>query len=286
MTPPTAPPQTLDLRAVAEGITRGPDGVWRTQHTRDVSYPEAHDLCAELEDTSYWFAHRNRCITAVMTRVAPAATPFVEIGAGNGVVAAAVAALGHEVVVVEPGERGIANAGRRGLPHRVCGTLEDARFRAGTFAAAGMFDVIEHVQDDVALLREVRRILAPGGVVVTTVPARRWLWSREDEDAGHFRRYDEASLTRALDAAGYDVVRLTGMFRPLVLPILLFRALPTRLGLARPPDADRARRQHGTQRGLVTRWIESRLRSEAAALAAGRTLRGGSSLLVVARART
>lgn len=284
MAPPTAPAHALDLGTVAQGLTRGADGVWRTGRVREVSYPDSHDLCAELEDQSYWFAHRNRCIVAVLERLAPGASPFVEVGAGNGAVSAAVAAAGHEVVVVEPGERGVANARRRGLSHVVCGTLGDAGFLPGTFAAAGLFDVIEHVRDDHSLLVEVRGTLARGGLLLATVPAGPWLWSREDEEAGHFRRYDEGSLSRALAGAGFEVVFLTRIFRPLVLPIFLLRALPHRLGIGRPLDAERAHRQHGTAGGAGARWLSRRLDAEFRAVQAGRRVRAGSSLLVAARA--
>jgi 2-polyprenyl-3-methyl-5-hydroxy-6-metoxy-1,4-benzoquinol methylase len=57
--------------------------------------------------------------------------------------------------------------------------------------------VLEHIDDEQAFLREIRRCLAPGGRIYLSVPAGRWLWSDDDVQAGHFRRYTCASLRGA-----------------------------------------------------------------------------------------
>lgn len=64
-----------------------------------------------------------------------------------------------------------------------------------------MFDVVERVADDVGFLRETVRALRPGGMLFLTVPAYPWLWSHEDEVAGHHRRYTAAKMRTALEAS-------------------------------------------------------------------------------------
>jgi SAM-dependent methyltransferase len=160
----------LDLRAASRVLEPGDDGVWRTRdgvaHT--VSFPETgHEACYEIEDASFWFSHRNACIEAALAR-ARARGPFLDVGAGNGFVSAALARRGLSPVALEPGEMGARNARRRGLETVVCAKLEDARFADGSFESAGAFDVIEHVEDDVGLLREMRRVLVRGGVLAVT----------------------------------------------------------------------------------------------------------------------
>src|SRR5205814_8541492 len=77
------------------------------------------------------------------------------------------------------------------------------------FALIGMFDVLEHIEDDIAALGSVRHSLAPGGRLLMTVPAAPSLWSRYDEESHHYRRYTEAHLRKALTAAHFQIEYIT-----------------------------------------------------------------------------
>jgi SAM-dependent methyltransferase len=87
-----------------------------------------------------------------------------------------------------------------------------------TFELAASLDVIEHLEDDLGALRELRRVVAPGGALLVTVPAYQWLWSGHDEINHHHRRYTRASLQRIGEQAGWRQVRTT-YFNSLLLPI-------------------------------------------------------------------
>lgn len=83
----------LDLSDFAADLLSGPDGIWRGRGTEPVSYPvSANDACFELEDSSFWFTHRNACLTVMLDRF-PTSGPFFDVGGGNGCDAAAVRAL-------------------------------------------------------------------------------------------------------------------------------------------------------------------------------------------------
>jgi len=73
------------------------------------------------------------------------------------------------------------------------------------FEVVGMFDVLEHLPDDRRALQDVRRVLAPTGRLLLTVPAHMALWSHTDEFANHYRRYSVAQLRQALTESGYRV---------------------------------------------------------------------------------
>jgi ubiquinone/menaquinone biosynthesis C-methylase UbiE len=81
---------------------------------------------------------------------------------------------------------------------------EDASFDVVT-----ALDVIEHNEDDDAILREMVRVLKPGGHAVVTVPAFMWLWSHNDDINAHIRRYTAPELRDKLEAAGFQVQRTT-----------------------------------------------------------------------------
>jgi SAM-dependent methyltransferase len=218
-----------------------------------ANYPEAgHDWCAQVEDRSFWFRHRNRFLIEVMRRFPPA-TPLYDVGGGNGVVAAALRDAGIPAIVVEPGEAGVRHARERGLS-AICADLDTAGFAPGTLPSVGLFDVVEHINDAVGFLANVRAVLRPGGRVYVAVPAYQALWSAEDNYAEHVRRYTRARLARELTDAGFAIEYTTYMFAVLPIPILLLRALPYRLGIARAFTKDAAQGDHdvgGAARALL-----------------------------------
>lgn len=85
-----------------------------------------------------------------------------------------------------------------------------------------LLDVIEHVDDDVALLRDLRARIEPGATLVVSVPAMRWLFSSWDTDLGHHRRYSKHDATTVVEGAGFRVVEASYLF-PELVPIALLR---------------------------------------------------------------
>lgn len=265
------------------------DGLWCARNRSAISYPqEANDAFLAIEDTSFWFRHRLDCLTAVIERFPPNGD-FYDIGGGNGMIAAGLARRGWPTILVEPGH-GALNARQRGVSRIVQATLADAAFRPGSMPAAGAFDVIEHIADDLGFLRSLRQSLQRDARFYCTVPAQPGLWSTEDVTAGHFRRYTEHSLARVVRAAGFELEFISPVFSWLVLPIFLLRALPSRLPWRRPDTARAHWDKNSTSDHrlpaillpLVTRihnW-------ERHSLAQGRPLPTGASLLCVARNRS
>ena len=215
----------IDLARLSPVLGCDDDGIWRSlngSHEK-LSFPDdGHELLFRFEDDSFWFAHRNACIAAALDRYRIEG-PLLDVGGGNGVVSGALEKHGLATVLLEPGPEGAVNARRRGLRSVVNATLEDARFADGTFAAAGAFDVVEHIADDEAILREVHRVLRPDGVLCVTVPAYRWLWSAEDDVAGHHRRYTLQRLTKLLTRCAFAVRFQSYFFAPLTAPVFLMQ---------------------------------------------------------------
>jgi SAM-dependent methyltransferase len=93
-------------------------------------------------------------------------------------------------------------------PRIVRGDVTALPFAAGSFAAIVCGEVLEHLADDAAAAAEIARVLAPGGVLVATVPAGRARYSWLDRWAGHARRYERADLRALVRAAGFRILRL------------------------------------------------------------------------------
>jgi SAM-dependent methyltransferase len=107
--------------------------------------------------------------------------------------------------------------------------------RTESFRVVGLFDLIEHIQDDKSLLEEVARVLMPGGIVVATVPAHQWLWSEHDVKARHFRRYGVGDLVAAFERSGFRIEFVHQFYGFLLLPAVIRKVLGRATGMGRPP---------------------------------------------------
>ena len=268
-----------DPRDVIRNVVPGEDGIWRTPGNSAVSYPEGgHDTCFGVEDTSFWFAHRNRCIAAVASRFPPPpGLPVVDVGGGNGYVARMLHGMGHRTILVEPGESGVRNARARGLPELVQASTDDLDFVPGSVGAIGLFDVVEHIPDDAAAIRSFHRLLAPQGRIYATVPAHAWLWSSADDHAGHQRRYTKRGIANLFSECGFEPAFVSYYFWPLPAPMLAKRVLLERM-VGKRNQAVRAKSEHGA----AGRWIDRLLSWEESRLRQGSTIPMGASCIVVA----
>ena len=214
-----------------QGLQKDQAGIWRAKKTARVSYPkDGNRICFEIEDRSFWFKHRNACIIELVKRFPPRGKgPIFYVGGCNGFVAKGLMEAGWHVVLVEAGPAGARNARKRGLQHVVCATAQAAGFKPGCMPAIGVFDVVEHIEDDVKFLKHLHDLLEPGGMLYLTVPAYNFLWSGADDYAGHFKRYSFRTLVKLCSATHLNVQFLTGIFAWLIAPLSLFRALPYRL---------------------------------------------------------
>ncbi len=129
---------------------------------------------------------------------------ILDFGAGNGRFARALTERKLSVEVVEPDpslRRRIEGLGIRG--HESLSAVPDA-----TFDGIYTINVLEHLQDDRACLREFRRVVRPGGGLFVYVPAFPLLYSANDARVGHVRRYRQGELVRKVREAGFTVERV------------------------------------------------------------------------------
>lgn len=275
----------VQIADIATNLELQEDGIWYSKTRTPVSYPDqGSQVCFALEDQSFWFRHRNNCILALVRQFPPAG-PMLDIGGGNGFVSLGLTRAGLEAILVEPGPNGALNARSRGLATVICSSLEGAGFKPASIAGAGMFDVLEHIEADAQALQRIRSLLRPQGRIYLTVPAYNWLYSHEDEDAGHYRRYTAGTLARLLQSAGFAVEYATYIFAFLPVPIYLLRTLPTRLGYHGKITLVGARRDHTRPSGIAGRMLNALLGLEIRAIRNRVRIPFGGSCLVVARVR-
>jgi SAM-dependent methyltransferase len=192
----------------------------------------------ELEGRHWWFLGRRKLFLRLLERELPAAERPLEVldfGCGTGAFLEHLERFGA-VTAVDGDPSAVAFCRRRGrsevqlVPPGARLPLPDAAFDLVT-----TLDVIEHIEDDVAALRELRRVLRPGGRLLVAVPAFMFLWGKQDEVSHHHRRYTAATLRRALADAGFTVDR-TSYFNTILFPIVAAVRLGRR-ALRRPGSA-------------------------------------------------
>jgi SAM-dependent methyltransferase len=166
-----------------------------------------------VEDQHFWFRARNQVIATVLQPLVASLSPgyrVLEVGCGTGNTLRVLEHVCPQGIVVGMdlfGE-GLAFARQRVRCPLVQGDMQQPPFYNG-FDLIGMFDVLEHLPDDMSVLRDVRSMLGPDGRLVLTVPAYPSLWSYFDEASCHYRRYTAAELIHKLTTAGYEIVYQT-----------------------------------------------------------------------------
>lgn len=230
------------------------------------------------EDRHWWYRGRREVIErAIAALELPAGGRILDAGCGSGRNMVELSRRGV-VTGVELSDTSVALARGRGAGEVISGSVLEMPFADDSFDLATCLDVIEHLEDDLAALRELRRVVAPDGSLLVTVPAYQWLWSGHDEINHHFRRYTRSSLQRTAEQAGWREVRAT-YFNSLLLPVaVLLRVLerfsrkPTEssLDLWVPPRP-------------LNRLLERPLLLEARMIGRGWRIPAGLSLLAVFR---
>ena len=244
-----------------------------------VNYEERHFARqARFEAGHFWFRARNRTIVWALQRYFPEAGSFFEIGCGTGFVLAGIAAAlpAIRLVGAEALPAGLAFARRR-LPHAEFMQM-DARCIpfVDEFDVVAAFDVLEHIEEDEAVLRELHQAVRPGGGLLLTVPQHRWLWSAVDVVAGHVRRYQSAELALKVRAAGFEIIRSTSF---VTLPLPAMFAVRRRASASRSSGAE-AELAVGRVPNLI---LEYTLELERTLIRLGANLPVGGSRLVIAR---
>lgn len=193
-----------------------------------LSYPEqGYNALFPIEDESFWFQHRNKCIEKVI--MGYPSKKLIDVGGGNGCVTKYLQDQGNDIILLEPSIQACQNAKLRGVKKVICGLFKQPYIKAHAVEGICLFDVLEHIKDDRGFLEFIHSRMKPDGRLYLTVPACGKLWSKEDEIAQHYRRYERESLIQLLEMSGFKVEFCNYFFCALYKPIWLFRVLGRKL---------------------------------------------------------
>ena len=215
----------------------------------------------------------------------PTDGPIFDVGGGNGFVTKGLMDAGLEVVLVEPGPAGSRNAKNRGVPHVICATTHTAQLKPMTIPAIGVFDVVEHIEEDVAFLKHLSELLVPRGMLYLTVPAYQFLWSQEDIEGGHFRRYTLSNLKKKIMQSGFDISYSSYIFSYLPIFVFFLRTLSLRLNLRKSSASDNIKQDHFSPQGIGSKILNLFNNWELKYIRARKRIPLGGSCMIAAKKR-
>ena len=220
------------------------------------------DRMAELDQNHWWFTARRRILEKVIERVVrpPDHARILELGCGTGHNLAMLGRFGQvEASELDDSARALA-AKRLGRPIDTAALPDLGMFPANSYDLVALLDVLEHVVDDKGSLDAILTRLKPGGALLITVPANKWMWSAHDVAHHHHRRYRKAEIAKLARDAGFEIVLLSH-FNSLLFPLIAtVRAIGKLTGREAANDALPARpvnaaldRIFGLEAGLIGR---------------------------------
>jgi SAM-dependent methyltransferase len=249
--------------------------------------PFFFDQIAAVEDRHFWFRGRNRLIFELCKRVSIQLKPrplILEVGCGTGNVLRVLrkAFPSGLVVGLELWLDGLRYARKRSADLLVQGDVRNNPF-GKRFDLIGMFDVLEHIQEERETLLSVRDLLVPGGILLLTVPAHQYLWSHFDQAAQHCRRYSASEIRENVQQAGFQIDFMSQSMTCIFPLVWLFRKMR---GFRKAIDLDAAKALAAKEFRVVpviNGVFNALLSLEARWLSSGRSLPIGTSLVVVCR---
>jgi SAM-dependent methyltransferase len=197
-------------------------------------------IMRRVEESHWWFVGRRRIIRSFLERLrhdleatrakhGDKSSPLniLDVGCGTGANLEMLSEFGA-AEGVDVSAEALSFCQARGLRNVKQGEAEALPYDAQSFELVTGLDVVEHLDDDLAGLKEMRRVLRRDGRALLFVPAFMFLWGVQDDVSNHRRRYTLKGLKRVVRAAGFEIERATyvnlSFFAPILLGRLFMRA--------------------------------------------------------------
>ncbi len=161
---------------------------------------------AALEDSHWWYQERRFVLDKLLKQLGPPGRAL-DIGAACGGNTRILSQNGWAATALDYSAAGPEICRRRGVT-AIRGDATRLPFSSSSLDLVVAYDVLEHIDEDAAVVQEVRRVLRPGGHFLIAVPADPALWSAHDDAVYHRRRYTPESLNHVISANRFEISRM------------------------------------------------------------------------------
>jgi len=163
---------------------------------------------SEFEEDYWWNTGRKKIVCDLIKEQIKDIKnlEILDVGCGTGGTSTAFLKFGN-VTGTDFSSLALKFAKNKGLTNVVRSSVTSIPFRSEKFDIITVLDVVEHVQEDKQVLKEIWRMLKPNGIVVVTVPAFQFLWSEHDIASMHVRRYNNSTIIKILKDSEFKIIR-------------------------------------------------------------------------------
>lgn len=190
---------------------------------------DVYEVLYRFEDADWWHKARRELLLQILGQIYQEnhskLLKILDLGCGAGLNLKHMTKYG-DIVGLDCYEDALIFSKSRGISNLVRASGDKLPLKEGVFDVVCALDVLEHIEDDIAVMNELRRVMAPTGYLILTVPAFQALWSSHDVVAHHVRRYSKSLLLRNLEKCRFKVSKFTywnfHLF-PLIWVFRLFR---------------------------------------------------------------
>ncbi|GAB6182253.1 class I SAM-dependent methyltransferase [Desulfotomaculum defluvii] len=224
-----------------------------------------------MEQNHWWYKGRREIIGKLLLPFLTRQSNILDAGCGAGGTMEYMSKYGS-VVGVDISQEMVEHCRNIGLA-AYCESIDNLPFENQSFDLVLCLDVLEHLPNEQSALKELIRVVRPGGILTFSVPAFSWLWGKHDDLNNHYRRYNRGELIKLIEMFDLTIERIT-YFNLFLLPPIWFIRKMSKQSFQKRTDFE-----FGT--GIINQILLSVLRIEKSLLKVVNIPIGVSQIVVV-----
>jgi ubiquinone/menaquinone biosynthesis C-methylase UbiE len=189
--------------------------------------PEEYEKMYAQENSYWWFQGRQKILFRMLEKynlLENSDSCVLDIGCGTGLILDEISTR-SKAIGFDFSRKALSFCKKRGLENLLCGNVKHLPIADSSLDLVLALDIMEHIDDDTAMMKEIHRVLKPGGNILITVPAHKYLWSDHDEALHHFRRYSKNGFRKIIKENGFTIKKYSYVISFTFFPILIFRMI-------------------------------------------------------------